>query len=153
VLTELTYGIPKVILCQPSIHIGVEMITLNGVLKVNAASCIGFGVMFLMVPSDVSVFLSADVPAPILILQILGIGLFINGIHLLWASLRPIPSKSMILYFSIGDFLWAIASISLLMLGVWITTTAGVIVSLLVAATVATLGVLQMIKRKEMGHC
>ncbi len=127
------------------------MITLNYVMKANAISCIVFGLIFLMMPSKVIMFLSADIQAPKAILLILGIGLIVNGLHLIWASQKPMPSKALVLYFSIGDFIWVLGSISLVLLGIWINTTAGVITTLVVSAMVGFFGILQMLKRKEMG--
>lgn len=127
------------------------MITLNHVMKANAVSCIAFGLIFLIIPSDVNMFLSTDMSAPKTILLILGAGLIVNGLHLIWASLKPRPSKLLVLYFSIGDYIWVLASISLLLLGVWITTTAGVITTLIVSTMVGVFGTLQIIKRKEIG--
>lgn len=127
------------------------MVTLNNVMKVNAISCIVFGLIFLIIPSKVIIFLGADIQAPKAILLILGIGLTVNGLHLIWASLKPMPSKALVLYFSLGDFIWVLGSISLVLFGIWINTTAGVITTLVVSAMVGLFGILQMIRRKEMG--
>lgn len=129
------------------------MITLNHVMKANAISCIVFGLIFLIMPSRVILFLSADMQAPKAVLLILGIGLIVNGLHLIWASQKPIPSKALVLYFSIGDFAWVLGSISLVLLGIWINTTAGVITTLVVSAIVGLFGISQLLKRKEMGDC
>ena len=127
------------------------MITLNNVMKANAASCIVFGLIFLLAPTTVSTFLSDEAPAPAIVLLVLGGALSINGLHLFWASLKSEPSTPLVLYFSIGDFIWVFASISLWLLGTWITSIQGVTASLLVAAMVAAFGILQIIKRKEIG--
>ncbi len=124
------------------------MITLNHIMKANAASCILFGVMFIAIPDSVTAFLSAEMPAPQLLLQILGAGLIANGIHLIWASLKPIPNKWLTLYFSIGDYLWVVGSVALVLSRVWIDTTAGIITTLVVAVMVGVFGVLQMRKLK-----
>jgi len=129
------------------------MTTLNHVMKANAISCIVFGSIFLIMPAMVITFLSADIPAPKTIILILGIGLIVNGLHLIWASLKPIPSKALVLYFSIGDFIWVLASISLVLFGIWITTTAGVITTLTVSAMIGFFGIFQMLKRKDIGEC
>lgn len=129
------------------------MITLKTILRVNSVSCIIFSLIFLMKPTEVATFLERDTPAPEAVLLILGVILLANGLHLLWASVKPLPSKSLVLYFSIGDFIWAFASISLVMLNIWITTELGITASILVAMMVAAFGVLQMTKRKEMGNC
>lgn len=75
-----------------------------------------------------------------------------NGLHLLWASTIPIPNKNLILYFSIGDYIWVIASVGLMVSEVWITTTGGVLVASAVAVMVGVFGGLQMTSRKAMGH-
>lgn len=125
------------------------MITLNHIMKANAASCILFGIMFMVIPVSVTSFLSADMPAPQLLFQILGGGLIANGIHLTWASLKPTPNKWLTLYFSIGDFLWLAGSIALVLSGLWIDTTAGTITTLIVSVIVGMFGVLQMMKLKK----
>ena len=75
-----------------------------------------------------------------------------NGFHLLWASLQLRPSKLLVLYYSMGDFIWVIASMTLFILEVWITTEPGATASISVAITIAVLGVLQVAKTKEMGN-
>ena len=129
------------------------MITLKTVLRANAASCIIFALTFLLQPTQVATFLGHDTPAPETVLLVLGVVLMVNGFHLLWASLKPQPSKFLILYFSIGDFIWFFASTSLVILGVWITTESGVTASILVATMVAVFGALQIAERKKMGNC
>jgi len=129
------------------------MITLKTVMRLNAASCIIFALTFLLKPTETAVFLGPETPAPEIVLLALGLGLLANGLHLLWASSTPLPSKAMVLYFSAGDFIWVLASLSLVGLGVWITAASGIAAALIVAMMVATLGVLQMTKRKQMGNC
>lgn len=125
------------------------MITLKYVLRANSFSCIGFGLLFALTPSTVANFLSSNTLAPNLVIFTLGLVLICNGLHLIWASFQLIPSKLLIIYFSVGDFLWAIATIFLIIFGLWITTTVGIISSLLVASFVGLFGVLQMVKRKN----
>jgi hypothetical protein len=122
-------------------------------MKANAISCIGFGIIFYFFPVEVRNFLSIDKQAPSIVFTFLGIGLFINGLHLIWASFKLIPSKVLVLYFSIGDYIWVLSTSYLLLVGKWITTPMGIVVTLLVSGMVGTLGLLQMIKRKEMGSC
>ena len=126
------------------------MITLKTVLRANATSCIIFGFIFLLIPTKIALFLNDKDVLPDTAIIILGAVLLLNGIHLLWASFREYPSKYLILYFSAGDFIWTICSIVLLILGTWITTTLGVITSILVAVMVSVFGLLQIIKRREM---
>ena len=125
------------------------MITLSILMRTNAASCLIFGLLFLILPSEIATYLSSETPIPTIVLVILGIGLIINGGDLIQSSLKPIPTKSKILYFSIGDFIWAIVSISLVLLNIWITSKEGAIATLLVAFMVAIFGLLQMMKRDE----
>ncbi len=129
------------------------MITLKTVLRANAMSCIIFGVIFVLAPMAVAQFIGGNNPAPELALTVLGIILLVNGAHLVWASFKELPHKFLIMYFSIGDFLWAIMTVILVAFNLWITTLEGVIASLLIAVGVASLGVLQLFKRKAMGSC
>jgi len=129
------------------------MITLKTVMRANATSCIIFALTFLLIPAEVATFLGRDTPVPETVLLALGIVLIANGFHLLWASFKPLPSKLLILYFSIGDFIWFFASTSLVILGIWITTESGATISILVAMMVAAFGVLQIVKRIKMSNC
>lgn len=128
------------------------MFNLKTILRLNAASCIGFGALFTALPGTVALFLS-QAPAPTWLFIILGIGLIVNGLHLLWTSTKPLPSKNEVLYFSGGDFSWVLATIALVVCGLWISTTAGIVAALVTAAMVGSLGASQMIIRKKMGHC
>ena len=129
------------------------MLSLKNVMSANAISCLGFGALFTLKPRLVAAFLGDPSPAPQLYILILGILLIVNGFHLLWASRFPLPNKNLILYFSIGDYSWAIASVGLMISGIWITTTGGILLASVVAVTVGLFGVLQMTSRKAMGHC
>jgi len=124
------------------------MITLKNVLRANAASCIIFGLMFLWAPKEITLFLSADAPAPELVLFLLGAVLVVNSLHLIWASAQTSPNKLLVLYFSFGDLLWTVGSAILLIRSIWVTTIPGVIATILVSTVVATLGVLQLVKSK-----
>jgi hypothetical protein len=124
------------------------MITLKTVLRVNATSCIIFAIIFLLIPFEVVTFLGGNKPAPELLLLMLALILLVNGLHILWASLQPEPNKYLILYFAVGDFIWVIVSVILVSLGIWITTTPGTFISLLVAMMVGGFGVLQIVKNK-----
>lgn len=128
------------------------MFTLKNILRANASSCIIFGLIFLLFPTNIAVFLGSNEPIPEVILLVLGAALIVNGLHLLWASFKALPSKLLILYFSMGDFIWAVCSTALLIVGVWITTTLGALITILVAVMVATFGILQIIKRKKMSN-
>jgi len=122
------------------------MFTLKNILRINAMSCLTFGVLFLILPLNIVNFLSNDAPSPEIVLQGLGAVLIFNGFHLLWASTLEKPNKFLILYFSMGDFLWTAGTAVLLALGIWITTTPGIIASVLVAFIVTILGTLQVLK-------
>lgn len=108
-------------------------------LRINAASCLGFGLGFMLFSTAIGAFLGAFPP---LLIFWLGVVLVLNGLHLVWASLRH-PPVIEVRYFSLGDFLWVALSLVLVVTGGWITTTGGVVVTLLVAAGVGTMGLLQ----------
>jgi hypothetical protein len=117
------------------------MTSLRQLLRINAASCLGFGAMLLMLPGPVAAALGAP---PILLLQGLGAGLLVNGVHLLLAARSARPSRGVALWFSTGDLIWWLATVALVSSGVWITTAFGQIAALFVAAGVASLGAAQM---------
>lgn len=125
------------------------MVNLKNVMRLNATSCLIFGLVFVLMPESVAGFLAQENQAPSLVFTVLGFGLIVNGMHLLWAAARPVPSKLLVLYFSIGDFLWVVLTLGLVLAGVWITAPVGIVVSLLVAVFVGTFGILQMSKREE----
>lgn len=129
------------------------MLSLENVMRANAISCLAFGGVFALQPGQVATFLGGASPVPQLVVLVLGILLIVNGLHLLWASRIPLPPKYLILYFSTGDYIWVIASVGLMVSGVWITTTGGVLVASAVAVMVGLFGILQMTSRKAMGHC
>ncbi len=120
------------------------MVTVKTALRMNASTCLGFGLLFVSLPASVASFLSQSQPADKLIFTLLGVGLMIQGCHLIWASLQTTPSKALILYFSFGDFAWVLSSVLLMILGYWITTPMGILYSSLVAVMVGALGLLQM---------
>jgi hypothetical protein len=124
------------------------MITLKTVLRMNATSCIIFAIIFLLMPTEVASFLGQNKAAPELLLLVLGLILLTNGLHILWVSWQLKPNKYLVLYFAVGDFIWVVASIILVSQGMWITTTLGIFISLLVAMMVGTFGVLQIMKNK-----
>jgi len=117
---------------------------LKNVLRLNATSCFVFGVLFLCLPGSVAAFLSPDHPAPVVIISILGAGLILNGGHLLWASLKPAPSRLLITYFAMGDFLWVAGTAFLMITSIWINSFQGTVTALVVAVMVAIFGYLQI---------
>lgn len=108
-------------------------------LRINAASCLGFGLGFILFSTAIGSFLGAF--PPVLIFW-LGVVLCLNGLHLIWASLRR-PLVIEIRYFALGDLLWVVISLVLVAAGGWITTTGGAVVTLIVAVGVGIMGVLQ----------
>ena len=127
------------------------MVTLKNILRANAASCLGFGTVFIIAPAYIAHFLGSPA-APDITLIILGVVLVFNGLHLLWASSKSSPSERLIIYFSSGDFLWVIATLFLILVGLWITTTSGIIAAIAVAVVVGAFGLLQLVKRNELGN-
>lgn len=127
------------------------MFTLKQVMVSNALSCVVFGAIFIVSPISVSSFLSLDNPAPEYVLMLIGGGLVLHGTHIFIISRKPTPHFSWILYFSMGDFLWVIASLLLILTDNWITSSTGIIAALVVAAMVGTFGILQIQKRQTAG--
>lgn len=117
------------------------MTSLAFVLRLNAASCLGFGVLFLTLPGGVSFVLGSVPPA---VLVGLGIVLLFNGAHLLFASMRTRPNSAEILWFAMGDMAWWLATLSLIAAGVWITAPAGIAIAFFVALGVAGIGIGQI---------
>lgn len=122
------------------------MFTLKHVLGANAASCLGFGFIFLLAPSAIATYLAQQNPAPEIIITAIGAGLIFHGLHLAWASLLKSPSSGLVLYFSVGDLLWVLATGLLIAKKVWISSPEGVATALLVSLLVGILGAFQYIK-------
>lgn len=129
------------------------MLSLKNIMRLNATSCLVFGSLFTLFPGQVATFLGGYLHAPQLLILIIGVVLIVNAIHLIWALKIPIPKKELILYFSAGDFLWVIASLSLVFSGHWITTTQGIFAAIVVTIIVGFFGVMQIVTRKAMGYC
>ncbi len=117
---------------------------LKQVMLANAGSCFLFGLLFVLIPGSVIEFLRPTEPVPYNVLRMIGAVLIVNGFHLVWASGKEMPNKRLIIYFSLGDLLWVLGTVVLLILGVWITSFAGIIFSLLIAVLVAAFGLLQI---------
>ena len=115
-------------------------------LRLNALSCIAFGVVFAAFPDAVSQFLGNP---PSIVIMILGMVLSLHALHLFWASLRT-PQKMEIQYFSLWDFLWVIGTAILLISKIWVTTAIGIASAIVVAAFVGALGALQL---KSLTEC
>jgi len=129
------------------------MLSLKNIMRANASSCLIFGCLFALLPNQVAHFLGGASPAPHSYILIIGVLLILNALHLLWESRASLPPKNIILYFSIGDYIWVIGSIVLIISGLWITTSAGILAASVVAVVVAAFAVLQMRSRKAMGSC
>lgn len=112
------------------------------VLRLNAASCFVFGALFVILPGGVSSVLGSAPPA---ILVGLGVVLLANGAHLVFASMRARALPAEILWFSMGDMAWWLATLTLIATGVWLTTPAGIVLALLVALCVTGLGMSQLL--------
>jgi len=117
------------------------MNSLKYVMRLNAASCVSFGFLFLVMSSAVATFLG-QVPQALII--ILGIGLLGNGAHLIGAAYRTEIRESEVIWFSLGDFSWWLATLALIVANLWITTFWGIVVATCVATFVAGLGVAQL---------
>ncbi len=116
------------------------MTSLAFVLRLNAASCLGFGALFMLASDALAVWLGTMPP---LLIFWLGLGLGLNGGHLLLAARRPCPMRAEVLWFVAGDMLWWLATLGLIATEVWLTTPAGMALAGLVAVGVAGLGAAQ----------
>lgn len=110
------------------------------VLKANAVSCALFGALFFFAGPAIAAFIGTP---PVLLLQVLGLGLMVNAAALTWASLCTQPNRKLVLLFAIGDGIWVLATIVLVTTGLWISTTNGVLWAAGIAAFVGACGVLQ----------
>ena len=81
---------------------------LRNVLRLNATTCIAFGLLFLIAPTAVGTFLGS---VPDLVIQIVGFALIFNGGHLIITSRRAQINPSEVYYFAAGDILWFIGSL------------------------------------------
>lgn len=113
---------------------------LKPVLLANAASCAVFGLIFMLFAIETSQLVGSP---DVLTLQIVGAGLVANAGFLVAASLQRQPSRTSIMIFVSGDAAWVVATVFLILSGLWITTTVGIVLSLCVAAFVGLFGWLQ----------
>lgn len=109
------------------------------VLYANGSSCLLFGALFLALPGGVSGFLGSP---PTWLIEVLGAGLILNGLHLVWAARRG-PRRRELLYFTTGDGAWVAGTLLLIVSGLWITTTPGILAAIACALPVGMFGVLQ----------
>ncbi|MGH1540609.1 MAG: hypothetical protein ACRBHB_09315 [Arenicella sp.] len=120
------------------------------ILRLNALSCIVFGVFFIAMPWVIADFLSANNPAPSWLVVILGVGLLANGAHLIWTSFQTTIARKWVRHFYTGDFIWVLATAVLIVSGLWITSLKGIVAAVLVAVFVGCIGVLQLKKSQEL---
>ena len=113
---------------------------LQHVLRANAVSCALFGVFFVFVGPTTAEFVGSP---PVLMLQVLGAGLLVNAAALVWTSMRAQPDRFSVLAFALGDLIWVLATVVILIGGFWITTPSGIAWAVCVAAFVGACGVLQ----------
>ena len=118
---------------------------MNDLLKIafrlNALSCIGFGIVFIFVPIPVGAFLGAVASD---IVRWIGIGLCVNGLHLSLVSLRHRIRRGEVIYFLLGDAAWVLGSLVVVspFFGL-IQNPPAIAATLAVALFVGMLGVLQ----------
>ena len=110
-------------------------------LQLNAFTCAAFGALFLFFAPIVSGYLGAFPESP---LRVIGGLLLFHGAHLLGGSLRARPLPLEVAYFSMGDLLWFLGSLLLLVGTDFITRSHGVIATIAVATLVAGIGLAQL---------
>jgi len=113
---------------------------LRKIMIANALSCLAFGALFAAGAGRVASFLGSP---PEWLIFVLGIGLLINGVHLIIAGRKPSLGQAEVIYFALGDFAWVGLTAVLLVLGIWITAPWAVAVASLVALWVGFCGVMQ----------
>ena len=118
----------------------------------NAVSCLIFGIVFVIWPYSVAVFLAEENVAPIEVVVVLGIVLILNGLHLIWAARQRQPGKQLALYFSIGDFAWVIGSLALMTTGYWVSTSHGLLAAGAVTLVVGALGTMQLLQSRKLTY-
>jgi len=115
--------------------------SLKTTIRLNALSCLGFGIAFALLPNSIGAFLDGIPP---LIMRIVGIGLAINGLHLVTSSFRHQIGRFELAYFILGDFLWVLASLILItVVPQIIHSTQAIISTLAVAIIVGSLAMMQ----------
>ena len=110
-------------------------------LRLNAASCLVFGLLFVVMPAATGNFLGVSSAMAI---TFVGAALLFNGAHLLVASLKQRVNPFEVYYFSVGDLLWVNVTLMLVASESFLPTPASTAAALLVAAFVGAVGVLQL---------
>jgi hypothetical protein len=110
------------------------------VLRLNALSCIFFGVLFLGLGGPVAAFLGE---APVWLVRGLGALLVGNAALMLASSARQTPAETEIRLFALGDLSWVAATLILVGAGLYVTSLGGIVAALAVAAMVGVFGILQ----------
>jgi hypothetical protein len=110
-------------------------------LRLNAASCLVFGLLFVVMPAATGNFLGVSSAVAI---TIVGAALLLNGAHLLVASLKQRVNPFEVYYFSVGDLLWVNVTLMLVASESFLPTPASKVAALLVAAFVGAVGVFQL---------
>jgi len=116
---------------------------LRTVLRLNSFSCLVFGACFAAFPRSVNIYL-AGTDRQHSVIAVLGYLLILNGMHLLLASFRRNIQRFEVVWFSLGDWIWVLATLILLLLNVLLTTLWGIVTSLTVSFLVFSFGLLQL---------
>jgi len=124
----------------------LQLKILKTALVLNAASCIVFGLLFIVMGSSVNDFIGNQF---VWLTPIVGVALVFNGCHLLFASQRKHPICPEILYFIAGDVVWVVASLVFIGLGLVVTTELGAAAGLTVAVMVGFFAVLQVVGYRQ----
>ena len=120
---------------------------LKTAFRINALSCLGFGILFIIMPNTIGTFLNGI--TPVIILWI-GIGLSLHALHLILASLRQTVKRIELIYFILSDVLWVLASITLVTIIPYVINSASSIATTsVVAILVGSIGFLQVIWGKD----
>ena len=119
------------------------LVPLRSVLRLNSLSCLAFGACFVAFPRSVNIYL-AGTDLQHSLIAVLGSVLVLNGVHLFLASFRKNIQRFEIVWFSLGDWLWVLATLALLLLRVLLTTPWGIVTSLIVGFLVFSFGLLQL---------
>lgn len=113
---------------------------LKAVLILNALSCAIFGALFFLKSEEVANFIGTP---PALFVQVLGAGLFINAILLIFTAFQSAPKRNDILFFSLGDAAWVAFTIILIIGNIWIINSEAIYWSIAVALFVGLCGLFQ----------